>query len=1838
SSEMFIRVALDQLMHAKEARKNTDLKNACQDSLAMLDVVRMAPDAMTPSNLLVIFKALQLACESRQPALALIAVDCIAKLFVYNYWSQFEKAGPPLSILALVINTVSECFSTGENTEERLQLQIIKALLTAVTQVDPYASIHGDVLLQAVRCTYNIFLISRSANTQLVAQATIQQMVQAVFSRVKAQPPPTRPADLAPPSAPSLPSASASHHDPLPRSSSSPVVHDTAHSRGASSSSTPEATGGHTKHHLDDVSEGPPSSIPDTSEAGTPVTPRPRPLLTPTSTSAVSSARGGRGRDRDLVQELFLCDAYLVLRSLCKLAMKSQDGNNDLKTQAMRSRLLALYLIHSILSEFPDLFYLTLPPPLAAISGAAHVDAPFMAVVKQYLCLVISRNAVSPVPQVYDITIEILVKLLLQSRTLLKPELAVILTEIVLPTIEGRQGTPFHHRLSLIRILNRHLQDPHGAGGQCLLELYLNYDCDPQATSRENVWERLVVALSKVLLQHVGSEPSEGVGIDSGTPSLHSMFYAPTSDATPAFTTASLSNFSRDQVRDLLSTTGDPHVLKRRALELLTFGIVRPVVRWIDEQRRAAEQRTQQQREQHQALFQDLELPSPSLPNGMHHAAGTAAGAPAHGGGPVIQTDAAGFPKGSDDPLAFQTLKKRKQILSEGIKRFNFKPAKGIAFLISSGCISSDSPSDVAHFLLTQPLLKKSMIGEYLGEGDDYNIQVMHTFVDALDFQDKSFVDALREFLQSFRLPGEAQKIDRFMLKFAQRYLQGNPAAFSSADTAYVLAYSVVMLNTDQHSPQVKHRMTCEDFIKNNRGIDEGKDLDPAILTAIFEEIVRNEIVMKDEKPATAHPAGASASHDAVGGVISTAISQTLLPRGTSQARELMADFAQQSELQAQKTEAMLGAVLKMRPAAGTAHGAAGVLPAAHDGAAAPDGSGPGDALARAKPQGLPLPSVLVSDTFYHATHFEHGRSVFSVVWMSILTALTSILQVYDDREMVNMAFEGFRWSIWIACQFEMDLERTAFFQSLGRWIHINHPWEIRHKHLEAMRTLLEIAGQDGNHLAGNWKDVVHCMVLLEKLATINSNTDNENQTTLRLSADLTTGPGRDATPPAGPSYQDRKHLVETLAELANNSLTLQVDRIFTNSYTLNGPAIVALVRALCDVSTTEVDRIPPDTEQPRMMCLQRLIEIGHYNMGRIRMEWSQIWAILGEHFNRVGCSPNPTVAFFALDKLRQLAMKFLDGEELPSFKFQKDFLRPFEVIFVGNPNQNIRDMCLTCLSQMVQTKADRFKSGWKAVLSACAQAAQTDAEAIVQMGFNLVKQIVRNHLLSVAQNATFADLVGALVEYCRHPTMHRITFQAIELLEQTIHRLATQIYSNGMASNRLASATLGAQSSRETDDTGTKFWHPALTGLYEVVMSCEIEVRERGLTCLFDTTKKYGTRFTPEFWETICQDVLFPIFADLKPDEGATPAAATTSTAAAENDAHLSVWLSTTLVKALRLLVDLFTCHFDPLQQALPAILKLMCLCMTHANETIRRIGSTCLSELIENNATQFGEAQWDQFVDCYERLLDATTAYDLFYKVPYHTNLVATSARRPSPFAADAPNESSYLRSASGGLPAVAPKPSKKQFAKVFQKCLFHVFAIRTLDEILMKATRAAPHTEMEATQAYTCMTISQLMRLLGCLRASFEFASRFHDDVELRVELYRLLQLATLPNLLQQETAAASLFIRLLVQIQKDPQRVAVRDDLEDELIPLASTIFAAYNGMDPEVQARSITAWRPIMVPLLLGILNLDALKFRPCVALVYDDLVNLLKHDMTYDLRQVLMSVLLRIGSELHISA
>ncbi len=68
--------------------------------------------------------------------------------------------------------------------------------------------------------------------------------------------------------------------------------------------------------------------------------------------------------------------------------------------------------------------------------------------------------------------------------------------------------------------------------------------------------------------------------------------------------------------------------------------------------------------------------------------------------------------------------------------------------------------------------LLQTALGDLLGENAASAIEIMYAYIDGQDFRGLDLLSALRRFLERFRLPGEAQKIDRLMEKFAARFFE----------------------------------------------------------------------------------------------------------------------------------------------------------------------------------------------------------------------------------------------------------------------------------------------------------------------------------------------------------------------------------------------------------------------------------------------------------------------------------------------------------------------------------------------------------------------------------------------------------------------------------------------------------------------------------------------------------------------------------------------------------------------------------------------------------------------------------------------------------------------------------------------------------------------------------------------------------------------------------------------------------------------------------------------------------------------------------------------------------
>ena len=812
----------------------------------------------------------------------------------------------------------------------------------------------------------------------------------------------------------------------------------------------------------------------------------------------------------------------------------------------------------------------------------------------------------------------------------------MFLKEIYLAILE-RKNAPSFQKLYVMKILKRLSTDP-----KALVEMYLNYDCESIAL--DNMFQRVIENLSKLsslsIPPAIVTSQQQQQYQEQFTKEIDSdLDWHDHGKLPPSLTAASLNqpwNHEWDLPVDFL--------LKQQALDSLVRTL-RSLVNWSQDNLSAGAAKLDNIRDSVDRFRGSLD-PSPAV--GSPHI-------------PTADTPVApSTPMLEDDPMQLEKAKLRKTALNNGIRQFNFKPKRGIKTLVADGFISSDSPEDIAAFITQTETLDKAMIGEYLGEGEEKNIAIMHAFVDSMDFNRRRFVDALRQFLQSFRLPGEAQKIDRFMLKFAERYITGNPNAFANADTAYVLAYSVVMLNTDQHSVKLKGaRMTVEDFIKNNRGINDNANLPDEYLAGIYEEIQQNEIVLNTERE-NAVALGMMPQPTATGGIASR-VGHAFLTAGRDLQREA---YAQASEEMSKKAEQRLRTMIKTQR--------------------------------RSTKNGIPR--------YIPATSFRHVGPMFDVTWMSFFSGLSGQMQTTQNIEVIKLCLEGIQLSIQISCLFELDTSRTAFVTALASFTNLGNLSEMMAKNLEALKILLDVARIEGNLLKTSWRDILTCVSQLDRFQLISGGVDegsvpDVSKARIQRAAQDPPMKRRQGQLPRrpGPNSNNSSYQLEIANESRSSDMIRAADQIFTRTAQLSGDAIIYFVRALSEVSWQEIQS-SGQSESPRIYSLQKLVEVSYYNMARVRFEWANIWQILGEHFNEVGCHSNTNVVFFALDSLRQLSMRFLEIEELPGFKFQKDFLKPFEHVMANSSTVTVKDMVLRCLIQMIQARGENIRSGWKTI------------------------------------------------------------------------------------------------------------------------------------------------------------------------------------------------------------------------------------------------------------------------------------------------------------------------------------------------------------------------------------------------------------------------------------------------------------------------------------------------------------------------------------------------------------
>ena len=1112
-------------------------------------------------------------------------------------------------------------------------------------------------------------------------------------------------------------------------------------------------------------------------------------------------------------------DTYVLFRSLCKLSSKDlpADTQDDQAKRlflqshvptdplALRSKILSLELILAVLDY----------------SGPAFLQEKFVYLVQHYLCVSLLKNCMSQHTQIAFLSQKIFLLLVYKFKGHLKQEIEIFLSNIFLKVLES-QNSSFKQKALVLESLRSLANDP-----VLLTQIFLNYDCDLDAM---NLYKDMVHMLTKL------SGKATGMGMASN-----------------------LSAKERDEEQQV----------SLAAMEVLV-SILKAFLRAMGLPGGEDDGSDDTAGSKIRGMLQlDVGLAARPPDNSSMHSRSD------------NSTDRA--PLDGDDKSsarssnvadrivdAFEQKRNQEQNFEIGSVKFTLSLKNGLNFFIDNEFVKRDASEIAVFFLENKDRLDKTQIGEVLGKEPDavfvkgdgidaekggagFFVRILHHYVGALDFTDMLFDEAIRLFLAGFRLPGEAQKIDRIMEKFAEKYVLQNPETFTSADTAFILAFSVIMLQTDLHNPSIKEerKMTVESFISNNRGIGEnGSSLPDDFLTAIYNRIKDRPFSLKED----------DAARDRVGAqkqIFDTSVffeGSTLF--GTTAEERKRENFKKEKEDLMTATQHLM----KRRPGKQT--------------------------KAQSTASTSLMDSIAPADVV---------KPMFDVTWGPIIGIFSQILECSDDERSVTVCLNGFVYAVRVAARSNMSLARDTFISSLAKFTFLGSIKEMRKKNVESIRTLLSISVIDGEYLGESWGPVLQCISQLARLRLSASGLDADES----FLVDSTAKSSRDAI--FGGSRMDLgKARVDATkeAEESNGRAVLEavqevlIDKVFSSSVNLSAKSLAHFIDQLIAVSQSEIGgssrsgtnasgRVSEASGShhgrtnssnhgapgPSIFSLQKLVEVADYNMDvRPRLVWAQVWEMMADYFAKIACHDNAMVSVFAIDSLKQLSFKFLDKPELAEFNFQRLFLQPFLVVMEDKGSrEDVREMVLRCIDNIIRTKSHNLRSGWKVVFSILHRSASDPCEKIDYLGLAILQRLLDEHLHELssltdgktepipaekmtpvekrARNSHVDDFVGLCKaslsfvqkEESDSPRPMGLSMRAF---------CHSAIYADLLASKRVLPPVSGAQSD-DRDAPGFTYsglsdeealemvmWHPLIDGLSDCLRS-SIKSSAGGVGCL---------------------------------------------------------------------------------------------------------------------------------------------------------------------------------------------------------------------------------------------------------------------------------------------------------------------------------------------------------------------------------------------------------------------
>jgi Sec7-like guanine-nucleotide exchange factor len=1288
------------------------------------------------------------------------------------------------------------------------------------------------------------------------------------------------------------------------------------------------------------------------------------------TSSSSSSSGGGVTPEQSLANTLVHRKCLSLLRQLCRWTQEpaaaaeggERDGCGGLvvskKMSSSQSKLCKLLALDAILA--------TLDKAGPALKNKGEL----MEVIRDNLCSALLETSTSHDNEVISSSLQIFVVLLEGYKDYLKTELEVFVTTIFLKTLESGYST-YDHKMAVLKVFHSICQDPRG-----MVEFFVNYDCSLDS-------EDMFVQILDGFVRIVSTTSLRGGANSSNSSSVDSLM-------------GSNSKNKGKEDNSLLQMGLQGLVLVLRSL-LANSGYA------------TTESGALVAIEDGTAGAGGGGGSSPGGGNNNSNSKTRASISPqkassvpgdgdngrsSSGGGdhipedgedhaPVIslasrEASVEDMTGETSDALkqqhpnsAMDAFTEKRRLVEEvqtGILKFNLKPAKGLAYLVELGHLER-TPAAVAQFLhQNQDRLNKAVVGDYLGKEREYEngfcLQVLNEYVNRMNFAGMEFSEAIRYFLRGFFLPGEAQKIDRIMETFAERYYIQNKDEFASADMAFILAFSTIMLQTNLHNPAIRDdkRMTREQFIKQNKGISTDGELSDEMLVGIYDRISAEPISMKDAKEEQKKRIKEE------GGTFTVF-------QATADKRRKNAFDDERKEMMKQVKDSMIKRASVRPPPAPVTE----------------EGSGE-DGSSSAWITGL-------------ANEADFSRPMFEVAWAPILGVLSQVMETTTNQEAAELCLAGFQCAIHLACRLENGVVRGSYINALVNFTALDTVRAITPKNVLAIKLLLDITVSEGDYLDESWSLVLQCISQLARLQAAGLGQHGDGMFFRDSSSDdkdsdrlVTKFFGALSGMESTRAEADRQ-VEEANATMVTRELSmLNVDNVFFHSQYLSQRSVQHFVTSLCEVSVLEIGSVRSmlhslqhnDRSQskegataavPRVFSLQKLVEVADFNMTtRSRIAWSEMWSVLAAHFTTVGMCENISLAMFAIDSLKQLSVKFLAKPELSNFNFQAIFLQPFASIMNKSQDDTVKDLILSVLNNLILGCAGNIRSGWRtifAILSATTRQADSSS-AIPDLGFEIVLRLVEQRFDLLIFD--FVELMNTLTSFaaCKHTAL---SFRALHLITVCAGYLAEGRVNDALGKQHVAADSMdldwkkekgavdgsGEMSNSSNDDsfssagTGTggdgssendpfRLWWPLLRGVSKVVADPRLDVRIRALETLQNLLCKYSELFSARYWSVIFNGILFPMMDSCRLDTSRQPV----SNWPAENPHIVTVdpnsWIGTMALPVLTAFIEIYHINRGRFDSAdlLAELLALLSRGSCSGTESLARISNQCFHDLV--------------------------------------------------------------------------------------------------------------------------------------------------------------------------------------------------------------------------------------------------------------------------------------------------